>query len=248
MVLLLTRPLTILIMAYLIGSIPTAVLVARTMLSADIREIGDGNMGARNVAHTLGWGPGALVATIDFSKGAVAVLLARAFDLPPIWQLAAGACSVLGHDFPIFAGFRGGQGLAATLGSLFVLMPQETFWGLACFGGGYLLTRSFDLSAGFGLALLAFLGLYLREPVLLLGYTVGLFLLVPIKKALDWPLRRRLARTVVDLTSQAPEQQADDIGYASSQAADQEHLQATLPGIALGDEHLGGTQRKQGQG
>lgn len=197
----LTTGLFVVLLCYLLGSLPTALLVSRAVAGVDIREIGDGNMGARNVTRTLGWGPGAFVATVDFSKGAAAVLIARYLTLSPTWQLAAGISAVIGHDFPIWVGFRGGQGMASTLGSLFVLLPQETAWGLIAFGSTYLLTHSFDLSAGVGLGLLAALVWYFNEPRVLLIYAVGLFISIPIKKIIDWPRRRRLLRkTRVDHT------------------------------------------------
>jgi len=184
----------VLIVAYLLGSIPTALLVSRRVAGVDIREIGDGNMGARNVTRTLGWGAGAFVGSVDFSKGAAAVLIARYYGLDPGWQLAAGICAVLGHDFPIWAGFRGGQGMAAILGTLFVLSPWPTVWGLAVFGSSYLIFRNFDLSAGLGLGSLAFLVWRDREPSIYQIYTVLLFLSIPAKKVLDWPRRRRLEK------------------------------------------------------
>ena len=201
----LSKPLLILLSAYFLGSLPTALLVSRLVAHADIRELGDGNMGARNVTRTLGWRPGVLVATVDFSKGALAVLLARIFDLSLVWQLAAGISAVIGHDFPIWAGFRGGQGMAAILGTLFVLMPTETSWGLIGFGSAYLLARNFDLSAATGLGLLAFLAYMFDQPQVFLGYAVILFLSIPAKKALDWPRRIQLKRESIAMA------QLDDV-------------------------------------
>jgi glycerol-3-phosphate acyltransferase PlsY len=180
--------------AYLCGSLPTALLVSHLMAGVDIREVGDGNMGARNTTHVLGWRAGIIVAVVDFSKGALAVGLARSFNLSLEVQLAAGACAVLGHDFPIFARFRGGQGMAVTLGALFVLMPVETSIGLMSFGVSYLFMRSFDPSAAVGLGMVAFLVYVRNESGLLLGTTVLLFLSIPAKKAVDWPRRRRLEK------------------------------------------------------
>jgi len=186
------NPLLVMLISYLLGSFPTAILVSRVVAGVDIREIGDGNMGARNVTRTLGWGPGIFVAFIDFSKGGISILLAQALDLNLGWQLLSGFCAVLGHDFPIWARFRGGQGMAAILGMLFFLLPVQTCWGLTIFFLAYLLTRNFDLSAAFGLGLLAFLVWYLSSQVLLLYFAVVLFLSIPLKKILDWPRRRRI--------------------------------------------------------
>jgi acyl phosphate:glycerol-3-phosphate acyltransferase len=174
-----------LILAYLLGSLPTALIVSHLVVHADIRQLGDRNMGARNTAHVLGWKAGWVVAAIDISKGACSVWLAQAFGLDSFWQVLTGACVVLGHDFPIFAGFRGGQGLAATIGVFFVLAPRETLYGLVAYLVLYLLMRNFDLSAGAGIALLVFLTWrFGGTPELILG-EVAIVLLVPTKKFLD---------------------------------------------------------------
>lgn len=179
-----------LLLAYLLGSLPTALLVSRWVAGVDIREVGDGNMGARNVTRTLGWWPGATVACVDFSKGALAVLLSRSLALSAGWQLAAGAAAVLGHDFPLWAGFRGGQGMAASLGVLAVLMPVQTLWGLGVFGGAYLLSRNFDLSAAFGLGLIVVQAYLAGLPLTWVAYAAVLFVSVGLKKALDTGRRR----------------------------------------------------------
>jgi glycerol-3-phosphate acyltransferase PlsY len=186
------KDLFVLVISYLIGSLPTALIVSRAVAGVDIRQIGDGNMGARNVTHTLGWGPGIFVAVVDFSKGGLAVLLARQLGYSLNWQLAAGVCAVLGHDFPIYARFRGGQGMASILGTLVVFMPLQTFFGLILFGVAYWHWRSFDLSAALGLGLLAAFAWYTHQPIVLIVYTVLLFISIPAKKALDWPRRRQL--------------------------------------------------------
>jgi len=174
-----------LLSAYLLGSLPTALIVSHLVARSDIRLMGDGNMGARNTAYTLGWKAGWFVAAIDISKGACSIWLAQAFGLDSFWQVLTGACVVLGHDFPIFAGFRGGQGLAATIGVFFVLAPRETLYGLGAYLVLYLLTRNFDVSAGAGIALLVFQTYrFGGTPELILG-EVALVLLVPGKKFLD---------------------------------------------------------------
>ncbi|MDR7465612.1 MAG: glycerol-3-phosphate acyltransferase [Armatimonadota bacterium] len=182
----------VLVAAYLLGALPSALVVSRRVAGVDIRTVGDGNMGARNVARTLGWRPAAAVGAADFGKGALAIAIAQAAGLSLGWQLAAGAAAVLGHDFPVFAQFRGGQGMATILGTLAVLMPVETFLGLAIFAGGYLLLRHFDASATLGLGSLVLLAWLRHRPGLLIGYAVLAFLSIPAKKA--WDLRRRRLR------------------------------------------------------
>ncbi len=187
--------LAVLIAAYLFGSVPTALILSHLMGRGDIRLLGDGNMGARNATHVLGWGAGAVVAGVDFSKGALAVAVARQLDSAAALQLAAGVAAVLGHDFPIWAAFRGGQGMATSLGVLSMLMPESTLWGMGAFAAVYLVTHAFDLSAGCGLGLLVFLAWRAGEPPAWVGYAALLFVSIPVKKWVDLPRRRALARS-----------------------------------------------------
>jgi glycerol-3-phosphate acyltransferase PlsY len=99
--------LPLLLLAYLVGSIPSAFIASRLILGMDIRHMGDGNMGAKNVFHSVGRTAGAIVAVADISKGAFAIWVSQAQHAPDNMLLAAGACAVLGHDFPLFARFRG---------------------------------------------------------------------------------------------------------------------------------------------
>lgn len=177
----------ILLISYLIGSIPTALLVSRRMIGRDIRELGDGNMGARNTTHVLGWKAGICVAIGDFGKGALVILLCEKASLPLLWKLAAGVCVVLGHDFSLFAQFHGGQGMATSLGTMSILFTRATLIGLILFGLVYLFSRNFDLSAGIGLALLVVVLWSSQASVVLIGYAIVLFLTIPVKKL--WHLR-----------------------------------------------------------
>jgi glycerol-3-phosphate acyltransferase PlsY len=183
-----------LILAYLLGSIPTALIVARRFAGVDIRTVGDGNMGAHNVHRILGWGPSILVAVIDFSKGALAVLVMKAAGFGLAWQLAALACAVLGHDFPIFAHLRGGQGLAATLGGLTALAFLEMVIGLTVYGLIYLVTRNANLGAGIGTGLGVFLMGWRGQPLLLIAGAVAIILTIPAKMILDRPRREAICQ------------------------------------------------------
>ena len=110
-----TALLLILLAAYLMGSFPTSIVVARRARGIDIREHGSGNAGGTNVLRVVGWKAALLVALVDVGKGTVASLLPH---LAPASSLAvdvvdacalAGACAVVGHVFPVFAGFRGAR-------------------------------------------------------------------------------------------------------------------------------------------
>ena len=110
------------VIGYLLGTIPTGVLLARAMGLGDLRKIGSGNIGATNVLRTGNKKAAALTLLGDALKGAAAVLLARAFAAPDAVQLAALAAFV-GHCFPVWLKFRGGKGVATFLGLLLALAP-----------------------------------------------------------------------------------------------------------------------------
>lgn len=171
--------------SYLMGSFPTALVVSRRVHNVDIRELGDGNMGARNTFRQLGLVPGIIVALGDGLKGMMAVLFAQRLGLAPSWQCLAGAAAIAGHDFPVLAGFRGGQGFATTVGTMMVLFPVQSAPGMALYGLLYLVTRNSDIAAGTGCALIAFLLWKSDQPGLLLIYTVTTLVFIPVKKALD---------------------------------------------------------------
>jgi acyl phosphate:glycerol-3-phosphate acyltransferase len=179
------------LVAYVLGSFPSAVLVSRAVAGVDIRTLGDGNMGARNTTRSLGWWPGIMVAILDFGKGAIAVSLASNLGAGPNLQLLSGVAAVLGHDFPIWAHFRGGQGMATSLGVLVLLVPEPTLWGLVIFAGSYVILRHFDLSAALGLGLIVALLALQDMPLAWVLYAALLFISIGLKKWLDLP--RRLA-------------------------------------------------------
>ncbi len=136
----------LLLAGYRLGSIPSALIASRLVLSKDIRQLGDRNMGARNTFHAVGWLPAAFVAGVDIGKSALTIGLAQPLAAPDAIALTAGACAVLGHDFPLFAEFRGGQGMATILGVFGMLFPAPTLLSVAALGIFLALTRNWDLS------------------------------------------------------------------------------------------------------
>ena len=122
----LTSPAAVLLLwaaiGYLLGSIPTGVILARVMGLGDLRQIGSGNIGATNVLRTGNKTAAALTLLGDALKGAAAVLLARAMAAPDAVQIAALA-AFLGHCFPVWLRFRGGKGVATFLGVVLALTP-----------------------------------------------------------------------------------------------------------------------------
>ena len=121
---------TLLLAAYLFGSIPSAVWIGKVIFNTDVREYGSGNAGATNTFRVLGPKAGVPVLLMDIAKGWMAVQLATYFGeyMPATQQfinfkLTLGAAALLGHIFPVFAGFRGGKGVATLLGILWGVNP-----------------------------------------------------------------------------------------------------------------------------
>ncbi len=117
-------PWLIVILGYLLGSIPTAYIVGRLLKGVDIRQIGDGNMGAANTFRQLGPKAGVAVGMVDAAKGALAVIIAQVAGMSLATVLLTGAAAVIGHNWPVFLGFRGGRGEATTIGVLLVTITQ----------------------------------------------------------------------------------------------------------------------------
>jgi acyl phosphate:glycerol-3-phosphate acyltransferase len=143
-----------LVLAYLFGSIPTAVWIGKAFYDIDVREYGSGNAGATNTFRVLGKKAGIPVLLIDCLKGFVAVKLALLFTEEPIshaafvnYQLALGISAVLGHIFPIFAGFRGGKGIATLLGLMLAIHLQGAVISLLVFLIVFMVTRFVSLGS-----------------------------------------------------------------------------------------------------
>lgn len=120
------------LMAYLLGSVPTAVWVGKSWYDIDVREHGSKNAGATNTFRVLGKKPGIIVLLIDILKGVLATVFPlfiwSGIDFPPLismdrLQIIAAISAVLGHIFPVFAGFRGGKGVATSLGIIIGILP-----------------------------------------------------------------------------------------------------------------------------
>jgi len=121
------RQIAIIIGAYLLGSISSAYYVTKWKKGADIRELGSGNAGARNVMLMVGNSLGIGVAVFDVLKGAVPVIFAKVLKMPPHTITLTGLAAISGHNWPIFLQFRGGSGLATLGGVILPLMPREAF-------------------------------------------------------------------------------------------------------------------------
>jgi glycerol-3-phosphate acyltransferase PlsY len=112
-----------LVVAYLLGSIPTSYIVVYLTAGVNVRSVGDGNPGTMNVWENVGFWSGFLVALGDIGKGAAAVGVAYAMGFGDIEAVAAAFAAVIGHDFSIFLRLRGGNGTAAAVGGMLALVP-----------------------------------------------------------------------------------------------------------------------------
>jgi acyl phosphate:glycerol-3-phosphate acyltransferase len=120
----------IIVMAYCIGSVPFALLLAR---GDDVRRIGSGNVGAANVLRASGVRAGVLVAMLDIAKGAASVVLAMRLSTDGNVQAAAGFAAILGHIYPVWLRFQGGKGVATACGVFTVLTPLAALPALTVF-------------------------------------------------------------------------------------------------------------------
>jgi glycerol-3-phosphate acyltransferase PlsY len=142
------------LIAYLLGSVPSAVLVSRRFFGIDIRDYGSGNAGATNVYRVLGPKWGTLVMVADMLKGVMAVQLALLLpDYEPEGiafqnlQTLLGLAAVLGHIFPIWADFRGGKGVATIFGMVLGISPLTAVGCVSIFSLVLFLTRFVSLSS-----------------------------------------------------------------------------------------------------
>src|SRR3990172_12958152 len=110
-------------LGYLLGSVPFGLLAGRLARGIDIRQFGSGRTGFTNVLRTVGWRWGAFVLLADLAKGAAPVVIARLLSDEPYVQTVAGLAAAVGHDWPVFAGFQGGRGVATSFGAALAMSP-----------------------------------------------------------------------------------------------------------------------------
>jgi glycerol-3-phosphate acyltransferase PlsY len=178
--------------AYLLGAVPFSQLITGWRTGLNLGEVGEGNVGSRNVWHVVGPAWGLAAFCLDMSKGLGAIEVARAARAPEAVVLLCGVAAMLGHQFPIFLRGHGGKGLATGLGALLAVTPLSSLVGLAVLGLVYLVTRDFNPSVALAIIALIVLPLVLREPLWVAGYSLALALLAGLKKGLDRPHEREV--------------------------------------------------------
>jgi glycerol-3-phosphate acyltransferase PlsY len=187
----------IVLIAYLLGSIPTGYIAGKTIKGIDIREVGSGSTGATNVLRTLGKGPGALVLGIDCLKGVLAICLvygwfqfAPSQNLLPVtvdsqlWEpwliTVAGIAAILGHSKSVFLGFTGGKSVATSLGILLAMNWQVALATAGVFAIVVAISRIVSLSSICGAIAVPILMYICQQPLayILFGVAGGLYVIL----------------------------------------------------------------------
>ena len=199
----------IILLSYLVGSIPNSIIISKAVKGIDIRKHGSGNAGGTNVMRVLGWKHGLLVILLDALKGAIAVvLIARLhygplpftnispFDDFTLVQIIAGMAAVVGHIWTIFAVFKGGKGIATALGMMLMLVTIDMLIAL----GVFVLVVSISRYVSLGSILTAITVpsvLYIRENVFhvdIIGYDILFPFIVAISLLVIFTHRKNLVR------------------------------------------------------
>ncbi len=197
------------VLSYLVGSVPTSIIVARASRGIDIRLHGSGNAGGTNVIRVLGWKLGVFVILIDMAKGLLAtIVIARMmqgsipfenktpFDDFTVVQIIAGCAAILGHIWTVFAGFRGGKGIATAGGMLIGIAPVEVAVSFGVFT--VVLLLSHYVSLGSLSAAVAFpLTMFFRENIFLVnieGYRTLIYFSLAISLLIIYTHRANIKR------------------------------------------------------
>lgn len=154
----------LIILAYLIGSFPTGVIIGKKLYQKDIRQLGSGNTGTTNTFRVLGFWPGLVVLIVDILKGTLGASLPMIFNLGPHYLvLIFGLASILGHAFSPFLKFKGGKAVATSAGVLLAYNPQ--FFIVACliFVILLLITSMVSVSSMVAMVIISFVSLLYHD-------------------------------------------------------------------------------------
>ena len=175
--------------AFVLGSIPFGLVIAKTIKGIDPRKAGSGNIGSTNVARLCGWPCGVLTLFCDIMKGTLPVLIAVHFMPEQFWQSLVALCAVLGHIKSPFLGFKGGKGVATTIGALIPLAFLPLLCAVACFFVVVFITRYVSLSSmTMAVALVVFYALFGHWQLLPLGTVLAVMII--------WAHRSNIGRLI----------------------------------------------------
>lgn len=164
----------VLLISYILGSIPFGLLMTRLVKGVDIREYGSGNIGATNAYRVMGFGMGVMVALLDISKGYFSVLLARKVFGPEaiLVLILAGLVAIAGHNWSIFLKFDGGRGVATSVGILINLLPKTVLIAFFVWLVIVLTTRYVSLGSIVSAILIPILAILFNSPPIYVGLGV----------------------------------------------------------------------------
>jgi glycerol-3-phosphate acyltransferase PlsY len=184
-----------LIIGYILGSIPTAYIVSRVRRGIDIRTVGSGNMGGANVMREIGTLEGVFVGLFDIAKGVGAILIAQGLNVSELWIFGAGFAALVGHNFPVFTGLRGGRGSATVIGIFLVLAPTAALATLMVVAIPFFATRKFAGAIIIGFALLPLFVWLLEGSLSLVRYALAIDVFMLIRNLPD--IRQVLTKGIV---------------------------------------------------
>ena len=201
----------IVILSYLIGSVPNSIIISKLVRGIDIREHGSGNAGGTNVMRVLGWKYGLLVIFLDALKGAITVVIisrlfygplpfenVSPFDDFTLVQIIAGMSAVIGHIWTVFARFKGGKGIATALGMLLTLITIDMLIAVGIFALVVLISRYVSLGSIIA-AISVPSTLFIRENLFhvdIPGYSTLLPFIIGVSVLVIFTHRKNLARLI----------------------------------------------------
>ena len=170
----------LMIVAYILGSIPNALWIGKVFKGIDVREHGSKNTGSTNAARVLGAKLGILTLILDISKGAIPTLIATMLLDSSINVILVGICAILGHSFSIFMKFKGGKAVATTVGVFIVLVPGAILLAAVIFFLVFGITRYVSLSSMIGaISLPIWIILFYKNiPLTIFGIIIAILIIV----------------------------------------------------------------------
>ena len=170
----------LMIIAYILGSIPNALWIGKVFKGIDVREHGSKNTGSTNAARVLGAKLGILTLILDISKGAIPTLIATMLLDSSISVILVGICAILGHSFSIFMKFKGGKAVATTVGVFIVLVPGAILLAAVIFFLVFGITRYVSLSSMIGaISLPIWIILFYKNiPLTIFGIIIAILIIV----------------------------------------------------------------------
>ena len=195
-------PLAVIILSYLVGAIPTGLVVVRVLAGEDIRRHGSGNIGTVNVLRVAGVATAAVVLVVDILKGIVPVLVALRMGFSPWTVVLCGLASIIGHNWSVFLGFQGGKGIATSFGVLLGLSWQAAAVAAAVWVITVALTRYSSLGSLLAVVSVPITFWRLRQPEEYMSLGVIVMLLAIYRHRAN--IQRLVTGTELHITDRAP--------------------------------------------